>query len=129
MLDRGLTAKVDRFLDIVATARGVDMRRMVFSAAGSGERSIFVSYISEVPIWKSTYRLVFNPKAGQKPLLQGWAIVDNTVGQDWENVALSLVAGAPQSFVQNLSQPYYARRPVVEVTESANIARKPTKPL
>jgi hypothetical protein len=46
-------------------------------------------------------------------LLQGWAIVDNTVGEDWDNVELSLVAGAPQSFIQNLSQPYYARRPVV----------------
>jgi hypothetical protein len=122
MLDRGLTAKVDRFLDIVAAARESDVRRMVLSAAGSGERSIFVSYISEVPVWKCTYRLVFNPKAGQKPLLQGWAIVDNTVGQNWENVELSLVAGAPQSFVQNLSQPYYARRPVVELPESANMA-------
>jgi hypothetical protein len=122
MLDRGLTAKVDRFLDIVAAARESDVRRMVLSTAGSGERSIFVSYISEVPVWKSTYRLVFNPKAGQKPLLQGWAIVDNTVGQDWENVDLSLVAGAPQSFVQNLSQPYYARRPVVDLPESANMA-------
>src|SRR5206468_2485482 len=50
--------------------------------------------------------------------LQGWAIVDNTVGQDWENVQLSLVAGAPQSFVQNLSQPYFARRPVVALPES-----------
>ncbi len=95
---------------------------MVLSTAGTGERSIFVSYISEVPVWKSTYRLVFNPKAGPKPLLQGWAIVDNTVGQDWDNVELSLVAGAPQSFVQNLSQPYYARRPVVPLPESANMA-------
>jgi hypothetical protein len=32
---------------------------------------------------------------------------------------LSLVAGAPQSFVQELSQPYYARRPVVALPENA----------
>ena len=31
---------------------------------------------------------------------------------------LSLVAGAPQSFVQNLSQPYYSRRPVVDLPQS-----------
>jgi hypothetical protein len=97
LLDRGLSGKVDRFLDIVAATRESDARRMVLSTAGSGERSIFVSYISEVPVWKSTYRLVFNPKAGQKPLLQGWAIVDNTVGQDWDNVELSLVLQARRS--------------------------------
>jgi len=76
-----------------------------------------VSYISEVPVWKSTYRIVV-PKEG-KPLVQGWAIVDNTVGEDWKNVQLSLVAGAPQSFVQELSQPYYTRRAVVPLPENA----------
>ena len=32
---------------------------------------------------------------------------------------MSLVAGAPQSFVQELSQPYYTRRPVVALPENA----------
>ena len=35
-------------------------------------------------------RLILEDKTAK---LQGWAIVDNTVGQDWENVQLSLVAG------------------------------------
>jgi hypothetical protein len=121
LLDAGLAGRVDRFLDIVSAGREADVRRMAISTEGTGERDVFVSYISEVPIWKSTYRIVLNGKAGGGPLLQGWAIVDNTVGQDWENVQLSLVAGAPQSFVQNLSQPYYARRPVVALPESAAI--------
>ena len=68
----------------------------------------FISYISEVPVWKATYRVVLSSKSGQKPLLQGWAIVDNTVGQDWENVQLSLVAGAPQSFIQNYPESFAA---------------------
>jgi len=90
---------------------------MTISTSGSGERDLLVSYISEVPVWKSTYRIVI-PNEG-KPLLQGWAIVDNTVGEDWKNVQLSLVAGAPQSFIQELSQSYYARRPVVALPENA----------
>jgi hypothetical protein len=122
LLDAGLAGRVDRFLDIVSAGREADVRRMAISTEGTGERNVFVSYISEVPVWKSTYRIVLNGKAGGGPLLQGWAIVDNTVGQDWENVQLSLVAGAPQSFVQNLSQPYYARRPVVPLPESAAIS-------
>jgi hypothetical protein len=122
LLDTGLAGRVDRFLDIVSAGREADVRRMAISTEGTGERNMFVSYISEVPVWKSTYRIVLNGKAGGGPLLQGWAIVDNTLGQDWEHVQLSLVAGAPQSFVQNLSQPYYARRPVVPLPESAAIS-------
>src|SRR6266852_3277207 len=92
---------------------------MSISAAGSGDRDIFVSYISEVPVWKSTYRIILPEKAGEKPLLQGWAIVDNTIGEDWKDVRLSLIAGAPQSFIQDISQPQYARRPVVPLPQSA----------
>jgi hypothetical protein len=109
--DRDMRQEIGRYLDVVGSTREQDVRNMVISTAGSGERRLFVSYISEVPIWKSTYRLVF-PDQG-KPLLQGWAIVDNTIGEDWRNVELSLVAGAPQSFIQDLSQPYYGQRPVV----------------
>jgi hypothetical protein len=120
--DRALAGKLERFLDVVSSAREADVRRMVISTDGAGERSVFISYISEMPVWKSTYRIVLDSKRGSGSLLQGWAIVDNVVGQDWENVQLSLVAGAPQSFVQNLSQPYYSRRPVVGMPESVNIA-------
>ncbi|HLK19637.1 MAG TPA: carboxypeptidase regulatory-like domain-containing protein [Bryobacteraceae bacterium] len=117
LLEHGLTGKVDRLLDLVSTEREADIRRMVVSTQGTGDRSLFVSYISEVPVWKATYRIVINAK-GSDHLLQGWAIVDNTTGQDWQNIQLSLVAGAPQSFIQNLSQPYYSRRPVVPLPES-----------
>ena len=47
--------------------------------------------------------------------------MDNTVGEDWNNIELSLVAGAPQSFIQQLSQPYYARRPVVPLPQNAQL--------
>ncbi|HUK86155.1 MAG TPA: carboxypeptidase regulatory-like domain-containing protein, partial [Terriglobales bacterium] len=53
--------------------------------------------------------------------LQGWAIVDNTIGEDWNGVQLSLISGAPQSFIQELSQPYYARRPVVPMPEAFEV--------
>jgi hypothetical protein len=119
LLDAQLAGRVGKYLDVVSSSREPDERRMVISTAGKGERSLYVSYISEVPVWKTTYRVVLNGKAGKKPLLQGWAIVDNTTGQSWEKVELSLVAGAPQSFIQKLSQPYYARRPVVALPDMA----------
>lgn len=121
ILDSQLKAQVSRYLVLLASAREQDLRHMTITTAGQGLRRLYVSYISEVPVWKTTYRLVLPSKPGQKPLLQGWAVVDNTVGEDWENVQLSLVAGSPQSFIQQLSKPYYARRPVVSLPTSLRL--------
>ena len=119
VLDPGLTGKLDHYLNLISSEREADVWNMVISTEGSGDRSLSVSYISEVPVWKSTYRLVLSSKGA---LLQGWAIVDNVVGEDWNNVELSLVAGAPQSFIQNLSQPYYAHRPTVALPDTVSTA-------
>ncbi|HEX5474007.1 MAG TPA: carboxypeptidase regulatory-like domain-containing protein [Vicinamibacterales bacterium] len=120
--DKDVREDLGRYLGVVASARAQDARRMVLSATGTGTRRLFVSYISEVPVWKSTYRLVLPGNDTDKPLLQGWAIVDNTIGEDWNDVELSLVAGAPHSFIEALSQPYYARRPVVPLPATAQLA-------
>ena len=118
IVESGLNQEVAQYLSLVASERDQDLRQLTLATSGAGERDLFVSYISEVPVWKATYRLVL-PATGEarQPLLQGWAIVDNTVGADWNNVELSLVAGAPQSFVQDISRPYYVQRPVVPVAE------------
>jgi hypothetical protein len=115
--DSEIREDVSRYLNLVGSTRSKDVRRMTISATGNGDRNLFVSYISEVPVWKSTYRIVV-PKAPGTPFLQGWAIVDNTVGEDWKDVQLSMVSGSPQSFIQNISQPYYTRRPVVPLPQS-----------
>jgi hypothetical protein len=114
--DRDLEMELSRALGLLDSSHQEDTRHLVLSTAGSGDRQIRVSYISEVPVWKTTYRIVLpgaTSPAGTKPLLQGWAVVDNTVGEDWNDVELSLAAGAPQSFIQQLSQPYYMQRPTV----------------
>ena len=114
-----LRRELEEYLRIVGSARERDVRRMTVASEGTGRRQLLVSYISEVPVWKVNYRLVLDSGRNRKPLLQGWAIVDNTVGEDWNGVELSLVAGAPQSFVQRVSQPVYTRRPVVPLPTSA----------
>src|SRR6202007_2074203 len=119
LADPDVNDEVGRYLGLLSSVRQEDLRRMTIATSGSGDRQLYVSYISEVPVWKTTYRIVLPSKPNEAPLLQGWAIVDNTVGEDWRNVELSLVAGAPQSFIQGLSQPLYGRRPVVPLTLGA----------
>jgi hypothetical protein len=119
LAEHDVNQQVGRYLGLLASVRQQDLRRMTIDTSGTGARQLFVSYISEVPVWKTTYRIILPSKTDEQPLLQGWAIVDNTVGEDWDDVALSLVAGAPQSFIQQLSQPYYTRRPVVPLPQIA----------
>lgn len=120
--DRDLNLELARYMSIIGSSRAKDVRRMTLSASGTGERDLLVSYVSEVPIWKTTYRIVIPPDPKKQPLLQGWAVVDNTIGEDWKDVKLSLVAGAPQSFVQQISTPFYARRPVIALPETAQLS-------
>ncbi len=79
---------------------------------GRGKRQARAGYLLEMPVWKMSYRLVLD--AQKKPFLQGWAIVENPTDSDWNEVQLSLVAGRPISFIQNLAIPVYVSRPVVQ---------------
>ncbi|MDE0883252.1 MAG: hypothetical protein OSB21_11700, partial [Myxococcota bacterium] len=75
---------------------------------------LVVSYIAEMPTWKPAYRLVLG-QPGQGALLQGWAVIDNTSGEDWRGVKLSLSSGAPISFRYDLHRPHFVTRPSVGV--------------
>ncbi|MCJ7686993.1 MAG: hypothetical protein MUO68_22155, partial [Desulfobacteraceae bacterium] len=78
---------------------------------------------TEVPVWKATYRIIIpEGKKEIKPFLQGWAIIDNVTGKDWKNVQLSLISGLPISFVQNLYDPQFKKRPVVKWEREAPLA-------
>ena len=52
-------------------------------------------------------------------MLEGWAIVDNTTGEDWTKVQLSLVSGRPISFVSQLYAPKYVNRPSAELPDDS----------
>ncbi len=120
-LDANLEGQLDRYLELLSSTHSTGLRHLTLDALGQGQRQLQVSYISEVPVWKSTYRLVFPRESTGSAIVQGWAVVDNTVGADWDNVQLSLVAGAPQSFIQPLSQPLYTRRPEIPIATEAQL--------
>ena len=111
VLDERLNAELQQALKVLAS--GLDNQRkpvgLVFS--GKGDRKVVVGYLTETPVWKTSYRLVVGEK--EDGLLQGWAVVENTSDSDWTNVNLSLVSGRPISFIQDLYTPLYVRRPVV----------------
>jgi hypothetical protein len=83
--------------------------KIAFEADQAHELS--VSYVVGSPIWRPSYRAVFDGSG--KALLQAWAVVQNTSGEDWRNVKLSLTTGAPISFRSDLGTPIKPQRPLV----------------
>jgi hypothetical protein len=98
------------YLQFVANARNLDKRNLTIDASGQNAGQVSARYIIPAPVWKSSYRLVFDSQA--QPMLEGWSIVDNTTGEDWTNVRLSLVSGMPVSFISPLYEPDYVERQV-----------------
>lgn len=103
------------YLILVAGARNREKRNVTIETAESRGGLVRARYVVPTPVWKSSYRLIFD--AESNPLLEGWAIVDNTTGEDWENVSLSLVSGRPVSFISRLYEPKYVNRPVFELAQ------------
>ena len=113
-LDDSVRKDLQHLLDTLITAKKKDRKKLTVFAKGKGRREILVGYAVETPVWKTSYRVLLGE---DKPLLQGWAIVDNTQDDDWEDVSLTLVAGLPVSFIHDLYSPRYKRRPTVHVQE------------
>ncbi len=117
-----LDAELRKALALLASAHATDKKSVELSFLGKGQRRVQVGYIQESPVWKTTYRLVLgDDKSDEKPLLQGWAIVENTSDEDWNNVNLSLVSGRPVSFTMDLYQPLYLPRPEVQLDLFASL--------
>lgn len=92
----------------------IDMKIGV-SKPGAAPRKLRLSYVTEAPSWKPSYRVVVN-KAG-KVDLQGWAIVDNTSGEDWRDVKLGVGASSAMSFRYDLKGLRLVERETLQQTE------------
>jgi len=75
------------------------------------KHDLAVGYVAETPVWQPSYRVVLD-KTG-KAELQSWGIIENLSGENWQDVELVLIAGAPLAFQSNLGQPITPPRPLV----------------
>jgi hypothetical protein len=113
--DAEIQSQLKAYLADLANARSREKRSVYIDSTSDKARDLIASYVVPTPVWKSSYRLIFAEKA--EPTLEGWAIVDNTTGEDWTNVRLALVSGRPVSFISNLYEPKYVQRPTAELAE------------
>ena len=111
VINEQLNAELRQALAVLATSHDTQKKTVSLDFSGTGSRRVRVGYIMETPVWKTSYRLVLS--ATEAPFLQGWALVENTTDEDWQDVRLSLISGRPISFTMDMYEPLYAQRPVV----------------
>ncbi len=119
--DDQLDKDVKQYLKILHQQHRRDEKQVAIHPNEPGLRDILVGYVTETPVWKTSYRVVL-PDENKKPFLQGWAIVDNVSEENWDNVELLLVSGLPISFIQNLYDPIYKKRKRIEIEEEMAMA-------
>lgn len=111
--DPAIARDFNRALDVLKADRDAEARALTVRLPGLGTRSVTLGYVVPSPVWKVSYRLDL---AGEKPRLQGWAIIDNASDVDWEGVELTLVTGRPVSFIQPLYPPLHVARPLLPLS-------------
>jgi hypothetical protein len=116
--DASLRAELGKALAALAAARDQDKKPVSLRFNGAGQRRVRLGYVAEAPVWKASYRLLLTK---DKAHAQAWAIVENPTESDWNDVKLTLVSGRPISFIQDLYQPLYAQRPVVQAELQAGL--------
>ena len=112
--DQALQSKLNQVLAASLDSRAKDARSIAISLAGQGKRDVSLSYVVTAPIWKTSYRLLL-PKSGEKAMLQGWAVLENMTGSDWDKVDLAIVSGNPVTYHQALYESYFVNRPDIPV--------------
>jgi hypothetical protein len=113
--DPDLRARIGQALESLRREANQSLRHITLHSTGDGHRAVRVGYVAAAPLWKATYRLVLPAKDGGPARLQGWAVLENQSGTDWNGIALTLQYGNPVTFRQAIYQSYFVQRPEVPV--------------
>ncbi len=121
--DGRIADALGQYLDAISaeeTSRGL---RVTLTEPG---REVRVMYTIPSPVWRVSYRIVAEAKGDERrALLQGWAIFDNRMDEDLEDVEVTLVAGQPVSFRYDLTSSIIPERSFVR--DEARVAAGPVE--
>jgi hypothetical protein len=122
LTDGALQLQLAEYLRSLNASRSREQKSVYIDSTRDAARNLGVAYAIPMPVWKSSYRLVLDAGAAKKPMLEGWAIIDNTTNEDWTRVDLSVISGRPVSFISKLYEPKYVQRQVAELEEDTPLA-------
>lgn len=113
VIDEAMAKELQQQLELLfLSVKKKDRKLLKIDITGDDKQDLIVAYSIPCPIWKTSYRLVFDKD--ERLLLQGVAIVDNVQEEDWNDVEMVLVSASPISFIQPLYEPIKPVRRTIE---------------
>ena len=93
---------------------------MKLQLPGKDRAEVVLTYVTESPAWKPSYRLVVGE--GGKVMVEGWAVVDNTSGEDWKGVLVGVGSSSALSFKYDLWSVRTVQRETLQDAERFAVA-------
>ena len=84
---------------------------VILTSNDDSARDVALGWLQPAPLWKTAWRAEDGPDG---ITLTGWAVVENTTGQDWQDVTLTLATGASQALQAQLYERQGAARRLAE---------------
>ena len=124
ILDDGVRAKIAEASAALGRAKAEGTRTITLKLDGPAGGTADIAYVVAAPLWKTAYRVIADGATGTARL-QAWAVLENATGETWDDVALTLVSGAPVTLRQRLFERYWRERPEVPVDVAGVAAPRP----
>jgi cell fate (sporulation/competence/biofilm development) regulator YlbF (YheA/YmcA/DUF963 family) len=123
IVDPTIRADFQYFMEVVAAGKKQKTKTLSIFVRGTQESTYLLRFLQAVPAWKVSYRLLMDEGEGTdlNAILQVWAIVDNVLDEDWNNVNLTLVSGLPVSFNYDSWSHQWIKRPVVARKQTLDV--------
>jgi outer membrane protein OmpA-like peptidoglycan-associated protein len=80
---------------------GSGQTEMIVALPDKRSRELLISYVTDSPAWKPSYRIVLGKKENHGEL-EAWAVVDNVSGEDWKHVTVGVGSTSALSFRYDL---------------------------
>ncbi len=109
LFDKNLSEGLDKSLNVSLNEGDWKQLELKIRMDSRQKRKLSMSYLISMPTWKPAYRLILGKE--NTAILQGWAIISNVTGSDWNEINFSLVSGQPMSFTYDLYTPQFIERP------------------
>jgi hypothetical protein len=119
--DPKMSKELNFFLETIYLGKKKDTKVLTIFFEGNENADLFITYLQEMPSWKTSYRLIGTADNNNDFFLQGWALIDNILDEDWEDIDLILISGLPISFIYDLYTPNWITRPTIERADSFDI--------
>lgn len=99
------------------------MLDVTLTSTETDQREIGLGWLQPAPVWKTAWRA---EDGADGLVLTGWAVIENTTGQDWDEVELTLATGAVQALQAQLYDRLDAARKLAHpIMEDALMASAP----